>query len=99
MSVNEILGDAGVLYSTGGATVVPIGKKIFAVGVVATAQLTSLKYTPPNVGNTAGVQKTITGLTIFGVSLPAVATTAFIPLGYDADEFVYASGTVILYLR
>ena len=100
MSVNEILGDAGVVYSTGGATITaPGGKKIFAIGVIAAANITSLKYTPPKVGNTAGVQVTGVTLTWFGVSLPVVGPTSFIPLGYDADEVVYASGTIILYLR
>ncbi len=100
MSVNEILGDAGILYDSGGATVTaPGGKKIFAIGVVATANITSLKYTPPKVGNTAGVQVTGVTLTWFGVSLPVVGPTSFIPLGYDADELVYASGDIILYLR
>ncbi len=100
MSVNDISGESGIGYSTGGATVVaPAGKKIYAIGVVATAQMTSLKFTPPKVGNTAGVQKTGIILSWFGVSLPVVGPTAFMPLGYDADEIVYASGTIIYYLR
>ena len=100
MSVNEILGDAGIGYSTGGATVeAPGGKKIHAIGVVETANVTNLKHTPPKVGNTAGVQKTVSDLTWFGVSLPVVGPTSYMPLGYDADELTYASGTIILYYR
>ena len=100
MSVNEILGDGGALYSDAGATVTAPGdKKIFAIGVVATANITSLKFTPPRVGNSTMSQVEVDDLTWFGKELPVVGPTSFIPLGYDADELVYASGTIILYLR
>ena len=100
MSVNDMSGEGGVLYSTGGATVTPPGdKKIYAVGVIATAEFTSLKFTPPKVGNSVMSQVEIDDLTWFGVSLPVVGPTSFIPLGYDADELVYDSGDIILYLR
>ena len=93
-------GEGGVLYSTGGATVSPPGdKKIYAVGVITTANFTSLKYTPPKAGNSVMSQVTGVTLTWFGVELPVVGPTSFIPLGYDADEVVYASGTIMLYLR
>ena len=100
MSVNEILGDAGIGYSAGGAAYTPPGgKKVFAIGVVAAANVTSLKYTPPKSGNSVMSQVQVTDLEWFGASLPASAPTAFIPLGFDADEVVYASGTLIFYLR
>ena len=100
MSINDITGDGGAGYSDGGATVeAPGGQKIFAVGVIAAANFTNLKFTPPKVGNTAGVQKTVSDLTWFGVSLPPSGPTSFIPLGYDADEITYASGTIMLYYR
>ena len=100
MSVNDMSGEGGVLYSTGGATVTPPGdKKIYAVGVIAIANFTSLKFTPPKVGQSIMSQVQITNLTWFGKELPIVGPTSFIPLGYDADELVYASGTIMLYLR
>lgn len=99
MSINDISGDGGAGYATGAVTITaPAKKKIYALGVIETANVTNLKYTPPNVANRVTAEKTVV-LDWMGKSLPVVGATAFLPLGYDANSVDLASGTVIPYFR
>ncbi len=97
--INDVTGEGGVGYATGAVIVTaPGGKKIYAIGVIATANITSLTYTPPKVGNTVIPAKTVV-LDWMAKELPPVGPTAFIPLGFNANSLILASGTIIPYFR
>lgn len=97
-SISKVSGDKGCDLQVGAGTFVPSGrhsgKKITAIGIQVAAEITNIKHTPARSGAT---QVTITADGWIGVALPAVSTTAYIPLGVPADEVVVASGNVVMY--
>ena len=102
-SIGKLSGENGCYLQVGSGTYTPagrhVGKKIYAVGVYATANITNFKHTPL-INGRASSQVTETGDGWQGISL-AVADGAvlFIPLGKDADEVTIASGSVFMYFK
>lgn len=96
----DIVGAKGAGYGTGAVTITaPGAKKIHAIGVHQTANVTNLKYTPPKSGDSAMSRVTVSDLQWMGISLTVTGPTAFIPLGFDADEVTIASGAIFVYYR
>lgn len=102
-SINKVAGENGCDLQVGVGTYTPAGrhqgKKIWAIGVQTTANVTNFKHTPKAASGRPGTQVTVTADGWIGVALPVVPTTALIVLGVDADEVVVASGNVMMYFR
>lgn len=99
-SISKIAGDGGCDLVTGSVTYTPsgrhAGKKIWAIAVHLTAQVTNFIYTPKRHG---AVAVTVTADNWIGTSLVPTAATALIPLGEDATTITLASGTIFVYFR
>lgn len=69
------------------------GKKIVAIGIVATAEVTSFQYK-----SKPGADVVIDGKAWQGVSLLAsVGANGYIPLDFPSDNVIVASGTVRMF--
>jgi hypothetical protein len=93
---SQAVGAGGCDMQIGAGTYTPsgehAGKKIHAIGVYADAQITSFAYTGPEGAITVSTLKWM------GIVLTAEkATTAFIPLGRNANSIIVASGTIFVY--
>lgn len=100
-SISKVSGEKGCDLQVGAGTYTPsgrhAGKKISAIGVHATANITNFKYTPKGADGRDVSQVTVTSDGFLGVALDATAVTNYIPLGVGADEVVVASGSVMMY--
>ena len=69
------------------------GKKIVAIGIVETAEVTSFQYKQK-----AGADIVIDGKAWMGVSLsPTAGANGYIPLDFPSDNVIVASGTVRMF--
>jgi hypothetical protein len=93
--IGMIAGAKGCNDQVGAGTITAPGdRKIFAIGIVADAEVTNFKYTKKHTGKAM----TVSGLAWMGAALSASAgANAYIPLGYHADSVEVASGTVRAY--
>ena len=69
------------------------GKKIVAIGIVETAEITSFQYK-----SKTGADVVINGKAWMGVSLqPSAGANGYIPLDFPSDNVIVASGNVRMF--
>lgn len=96
--ITKIAGSNGCERQSGSGTITaPNGKKIWAIGIEAAANITNYKYTPKLANGRDGSQVTYTGKAWMGTALAVSGATALIPLDHLADSVTVASGDVWAY--
>ena len=76
-----------------GTFTAPTGKKIVAIGIVETAEVTSFQY-----ALAAGNNRVVNDKTWMGVSLLAgTPANGYIPLDFPSDNVIVASGNVRMF--